>query len=167
MPSKELAKISRQEMDAIKEYLEQKPVPLGKIASALGVKVTVSNLPVGISGEISNADGNFEIRINRNESRERQRFTLAHELAHFLLHRDRIPSGTGITDNRLYRSGAPEQVEYEANRLAADLIMPEQLIARDIHRVDGFSMEDAVAKLASEWQVSKAALEIRLSALTG
>lgn len=163
MPSREFGKISSQELSAFKDFLDQKPVPLGKIAKALGIDVIVSSLPPGISGQISNIQGKFEIRINRNEARERQRYTLAHELAHFLLHRDQISNGTSITDNRLYRSGAPEQIEYEANRLAADLIMPDHLIARDVHRLDGFSLEDALEKLASEWQVSKTALEIRLS----
>lgn len=163
MPSREFGRISTQELSVFKEFLDQKPVPLGKIAKSLEIDVIVSSLPPGISGQISNANGKFEIRINRNESRERQRYTLAHELAHFLLHRDRISDGTTIKDNRLYRSGAPEQVEYEANRLAADLIMPEHMIARDVHRLNGFSLEDALEKLASEWQVSKSALEIRLS----
>lgn len=167
MPSKEFEKIPTQELAAIREYLSVKPVPLGKIATALGIEVRVSSLPVEESGVIENESGQFVIKINRNESRERQRFTLAHEIAHYLLHRDQIGSGTAIRDNRLYRSGAPEQVEYEANRLAADLVMPDELLQEDIPRLRSVSFEDALEQLAAEWQVSKAAMEIRVSTIVG
>jgi Zn-dependent peptidase ImmA (M78 family) len=107
------------------------------------------------------------IKVNRNESRERQRFTIGHEIAHFLLHKSIIDSSpNGITDTVLYRSGASQQIEFEANRLAADIVMPIELIAGELN--EGFSgvvSEATIEALANRFEVSKAAMEIRMSQL--
>jgi Zn-dependent peptidase ImmA (M78 family) len=119
----------------------------------------------GISGQIWKENSSYIIRVNRNEARERQRFTIAHELAHYLLHRDVIDnSPDGITDNVLYRSGAPERIEYEANRLAADLVMPMGLIEKRLKDdFGGVVTEATIESLAASFEVSKAAMEIRLA----
>ena len=58
-----------------------------------------------ICGEIKKENGKFIININGVHHYYRQRFTMAHELAHFELHRDLI--GEGVDDNidykKLYR----------------------------------------------------------------
>jgi Zn-dependent peptidase ImmA (M78 family) len=119
----------------------------------------------GVSGQITREDGHYLIRVNRHEARERQRFTIAHELAHFLLHKSVIDSSPdGIKDNVLYRSGEPERIEYEANRLAADIVMPMALVQKVLQEeFDGVVTEATIESLAARFQVSKAAMEIRLS----
>ncbi|TGN59057.1 ImmA/IrrE family metallo-endopeptidase [Paracoccus liaowanqingii] len=162
MARAEFARVSLRERQSIEPYLKQKPVPLGRIAQALGLQVLVSSLPAGVSGKIEKTGDNFTIRLNRNESRERQRFTLAHEIAHFLLHKDILQRTGEIEDTVLYRSGQPQRIEFEANRLAADLIMPDEGIESDLRRLQTRFTEEAFDAVASEWQVSKAALEIKL-----
>jgi len=119
----------------------------------------------GVSGQITREEGHYLIRVNRHEARERQRFTIAHELAHFLLHKSVIDSSPdGIKDNVLYRSGEPERIEYEANRLAADIVMPMALVQKVLQEeFDGVVTEATIESLAARFQVSKAAMEIRLS----
>lgn len=165
MTSRELRKVDQQQRAVIDKYLSDYPVKLGHLARELGVILKVSTMKTGVSGQISNENGNYVIRVNRNEARERQRFTIGHELAHFLLHRDIIDkSPNGITDNVLYRSGAPESIEYEANRLAADIIMPIELVEKSLHDDFGGVVTDAtIESLARRFEVSKAAMEIRLS----
>ena len=139
---------------------------MGLLARDLGVAaVKIASMPTGVSGQISNENGQYVIRVNRNEARERQRFTIAHELAHFLLHRHVIDaSPNGITDNVLYRSGAPEQIEFEANRLAAEIVMPMKLIEAKLKtNFGGIVTEATIESLADSFEVSKAAMEIRLS----
>lgn len=148
------------------KYLSSYPVKLGSLARDLGVAgIRVSSMGTGVSGQIMREGGDYFIRVNRNEARERQRFTIAHELAHFLLHKEIIDSSPdGITDNVLYRSGAPEQIEYQANRLAADLVMPMDLIEQKLNdEFGGVVTEATIESLAASFQVSKAAMEIRLS----
>jgi len=169
MPTHELRSLKNEERSILERYLSECPVKLGALAAELGVSVKVSSLRTGISGQISREpqDNAYVIRVNRHEARPRQRFTIAHELAHFLLHRQLIDSTPGgISDNVLYRSGAPERIEFEANRLAAEIVMPRKLVQRKLQEeFGGLVTEATIEKLASEFQVSKAAMEIRLSTL--
>lgn len=167
MSSRELSRVAPHEKAILDRYLAETPVKLGQLAAELGVAIKVSSMPTGVSGQISREADQYIIRVNRNEARERQRFTIGHELAHFLLHRNIIDnSPDGITDTVLYRSGASEQVEFEANRLAAAIVMPMHLIERELQgRFGGVVTEATIEGLATHFEVSKAAMEIRLSTL--
>lgn len=147
----------------VEKFLSEIPVKLGEMARSLEVKVLLSTLPSGISGQIGESDGKFLIKINRHEARHRQRFTLAHEIAHYLLHREEIcKSDGGWCENILLRSGQPLQLEYEANRLAADLIMPPDQLVKRLDYNHEYITEDTIYALSKEFGVSTAAMEIRL-----
>lgn len=163
--SREWQKIRTEDREILERHLAEVPVRLGALATALGLDVKISSLPLNISGQISRTLSGYEIKINRHESRQRQRFTLAHELAHFLIHRDTIDRlGGTLTDNVLYRSGASENIEYEANRLAAQIVMPEEALRREQARYGNQISEAMVELLAERFGVSKAAMEIRMAA---
>lgn len=163
--NQEMNRIAEEEREILKRYMAEHPVKLGKLAKELGVSIKVSSLGTGISGQISREEEGYVVRVNRNEARERQRFTIAHELAHYLLHRKVIDSSpNGITDTVLYRSGAPMQIEYEANRLASQVVMPMELVEKELREVfGGIITEATIESLANRFEVSKAAMEIRLS----
>jgi Zn-dependent peptidase ImmA (M78 family) len=156
-------RLTNQQVDAIVKHQKNIPVKLGELAKDLGIDVKVATLNPGISGEIRRISDNnttkYKIRINRHEKKERQRFTLAHEIAHFLLHKDKI--GDGLTEDILYRSTLSNTLEYEANRFAAELIMPES--ALDEMQIDVESLDDdAILDLAGRFGVSKDAMRIKL-----
>jgi Zn-dependent peptidase ImmA (M78 family) len=137
------------------------PLKLSELASRLGVRVVASTLPPGVSGELRPAPrGGFVISINRHDSPRRQRFTVAHELAHYLLHRDQI--GSGIKDDVLYRSGLSDSREAEANRLAAQILMPIVQVGEKLKAYGGIATEAVVSNLAADFGVSEAAMRIRL-----
>lgn len=165
MTSRELRRIQGAEKDILNRYLSEYPVKLGHLAKELGVAIKVSSMNTGVSGQIKREGEHYVIRVNRHEARERQRFTIAHELSHFFLHKPVIDSSPdGITDNVLYRSGEPERIEFEANRLAADIVMPMNLVENVLQEEFGGIVTDAtIESLAARFQVSKAAMEIRLS----
>ncbi len=165
MTSRELRRIQGAEKDILIRYLSDYPVKLGQLAKDLGVAIKVSSLKTGVSGQIKREGDHYVIRVNRHEARERQRFTIAHELSHFFLHKPVIDSSPdGITDNVLYRSGEPERIEFEANRLAADIVMPMNLVENVLQEEFGGVVTDAtIESLAARFKVSKAAMEIRLS----
>ena len=156
-----LDRLTSQHRETIKKYTNDYPVKLGALANNLGVQVKVKALDRGISGQISKEDGVYVIRVNRYETRERQRFTIAHELAHYFLHQDIIDT-SGIQDNFLYRSGAPENVEFEANRLASIILMPSNLINEKLKEYGGEINDKIIEQLARKFEVSKGAMEIRL-----
>lgn len=139
------------------------PVKLSALARVLGLRVQSSTLPAGISGEIRpdpDRNGSFIIRVNRHDSTRRQRFTVAHEIAHFLLHSDQI--GDGIKDDVLYRSRLSDRREAEANRLAADLIMPAGLVDEWLRQANALRVDNPVQYLAQAFNVSEQAMKIRL-----
>ncbi|EMP2054347.1 ImmA/IrrE family metallo-endopeptidase [Enterobacter kobei] len=161
--SNEWLSLPEQQVALIQNHQKELPIAIGAIAKDFGINVKVSTLAAGISGEIKDENGAIVIRVNRHDTKERQRFTLAHEIAHFLLHRDRI--GDGITDDILYRSKLSDFMEVQANRLAADILMPGHLLERKILELTQTAElrdEQKIERLAEVAGVSTTAIKIRL-----
>lgn len=164
MTSREWRHLDDQMRERIEEHQDVLPVRLPELARALGVPVKAATLGPGISGEIRpDPEGGYVIRINRHDPNKRQRFTVAHELAHFLLHRDHI--GTGISDDVLYRSALSDTREHQANRLAADILMPDDLVRTEIEAALEKGVGDVVLYLADRFAVSEAAMRIKAEPL--
>lgn len=155
--------IDPEHFEVVKRYLNEVPVKLAALARDLGLEVFKSPLSPKISGLIEpseTAKAGFRIKINRYEMLERQRFTLAHEIAHFLLHRDKI--GGGVFDNVMYRSNLSSKYEVEANRLAAELIMPDNMINKEREKLGEISSDEIIVLLSEIFHVSQPAMRIRL-----
>lgn len=163
-PSKEFRSLNKEDRDLLAQHLRNPPVSVGDIARLLGLSVRAGDLGNGASGEIRPAPGGqgYLIRVNKSDHKNRQRFTVAHEIAHFLLHRDQI--GDGVTDDFLYRSGLPEPIEAEANRLAADILMPVDLIQSmlESEEFSDIPIDQCVEPFAQIFGVSPSAMRIRL-----
>jgi Zn-dependent peptidase ImmA (M78 family) len=158
--SLEWQSLNDDQRSTILNYQSDFPVEVGAIAKSFGISVLKSTMPGSISGEIRETDGIVTIKVNRHDIKERQRFTIAHEIAHFLLHRDRLANG--ITDDVLYRSRLTDDLERQANRLAADIIMPANLIQSAQSNLTALKPEDKLKKIAELAQVSLAAVKIRI-----
>lgn len=149
----------------ILKHQKQAPVNVAEIANDLGIKVwEMRDLPVGISGKIfrdalNGGESGYSIGVRASESYERKRFTVAHEIAHFILHREKI--GYGISDDEMYRSGLSTADEVAANKLAAQIIMPWDLIFK--LKSEGYNNP---FKLAQMLKVSEAAINVRLSSFS-
>jgi Zn-dependent peptidase ImmA (M78 family) len=161
-PSPEFLNLPLKVRQDVDEFLSEYPVKLGALAKRLGIKVLLSTLPRGTSGQIGRENGEFIIRVNRHEAKHRQRFTLAHEIAHYLLHRDKIVEEGVWSENVLLRSGQPANVEYEANRLASDLVIPSAQLAEATAEYFGPMTNEIIEDLARRFRVSTAAMEIKL-----
>lgn len=152
---------SSQSMEIIRRHQKSAPVHVVPIAEAFGLAVyRATNWPDATSGMIvrdtaRGGSSGFAIYVNAVHSEVRRRFTIAHEIAHFALHRDLI--GDGITEDALYRSGFSDAVEREANGLAAEILMPKQLVRETFN-----SGIRSAAKLAEKFNVSLQAMEFRL-----
>ncbi|EPM7948212.1 ImmA/IrrE family metallo-endopeptidase [Vibrio parahaemolyticus] len=148
------------QQNTILEHQNSFPIKIGSIAKSFGIVVKRATLKPGISGMIKESNGVVEIKISRHDSIERQRFTLAHEIAHFLLHRDII--GDGIEDSMLFRSSLSNTLEAQANRLAADIVMPFSLI-NDVKFPEETRLEIKIEEIARVAELSIPAIEVRLS----
>lgn len=153
--------------EIVNHFRKQIPVDVEGLALALGIPVKKIAFPPNISGAIKKiGPDKFMIGVNAEHSETRQRFTIAHEIGHFVLHRHLI--GDGITDTTAYRSdgdspnpniGAKE--ETEANKFAANLLMPAESI---IYLREAENLRSST-QLARRLEVSPAAMEIRLDPL--
>ena len=120
--------------EIVNHFRKQIPVDVEGLALALGVPVKRIAFPPDISGAITKIGSDkFMIGVNAEHSGTRQRFTIAHEIGHFVLHRHLI--GKGITDTIAYRSDGDSpnpnigpKEETEANKFAANLLMPAESI---------------------------------------
>ena len=149
--------------EIVEEFTRSYPVDVEGLADALDIRVMREELPGDISGKIErdwiDSEG-FMITLNANHGTVRQRFTLAHEIAHFILHRDMI--GDGIIDNGLYRdSRIGDGKERQANRYAARILMPRRLVEKAWREAGA---RDAV-RLSAEFEVSQAVAQIRMTEL--
>jgi IrrE N-terminal-like domain len=143
----------------IRRFTDVAPVDVSSLAAALGVNLWQGNLGSN-SGEIfrdirKGGFSGYSIRVNAADSPARKRFTAAHELAHFLIHRDRFTNR--MIEDKMYRSGLGSSVEAEANRLAADLLMPRRVIRQLI--ADGIRSPEQMAKI---FNVSLQSMQLRL-----
>lgn len=122
----------------IRESITEPPVPIAAIIRSLGLEVeAASELPIGISGQIEKSNGSFRLSASKEEHNYRRRFTLAHELGHYVLHRNLI--GEGLDDNTKYRSTQVGKYynthidyyhERQANAFAASILLPEHLLTK-------------------------------------
>lgn len=148
--------------DLIDQYTaEPVPIQIEHLIEDLGIELDKkADLPDDIAGEISCLGNNkYKISVNKNDHYFRKRFTMAHELAHFLFHRSLLGDGV-IKDSRLYRSTNPvitPHHEVQANKFAAELLMPLKHVRKDYKE-----MNKDIQKVAAKWQVSPQAMEIRL-----
>lgn len=155
----------REQLALIRKHQTSPPVQVIPIAREMGLEVyTVGGWSDEISGALVKdendpvAPAGFVIMLNEKHSPVRKRFTAAHEIAHYILHRELI--GEAIQDDKLYRSGLSNRIEAQANRLAADILMPRHLIKETIDA--GKAEADDVRTLAALFQVSRDAMSIRL-----
>lgn len=162
--SREWHRLQPSVRETIEGHFGSTPVRISRVAEDFGLDVLTAPLPANISGEIRPIEvwpRRYRIKINRYETSSRQRFTCAHELAHYLLHEDKISSG--IVDTVLYRSQLSNALEAEANRLAADLLMPFPLLCRYVDQFCAGDFEAVDAKLMAEhFAVSEMAMRFRL-----
>jgi len=150
------------------------PVDVDLIAKCCQVKIEKTDLGDDVTGLLV-AHGNLAtIAYNPNQNEQRRRFTIAHELGHFVLHRN-AESDTVFVDKDFivkYRSNKTYselelRQEQEANAFAAALLMPKEFILDQITspKLRNLSEQDVIPKLATIFNVSIPAMTFRLTNL--
>lgn len=166
---KEMAKQAARQLLS-KFSVKSVPVPVERIVKALGIRVEYAPLDGELSGLAYVREGLPIVGINTLHSPNRQRFTLAHELAHVQLHGPELENAVHVDRGSLRRdaisAAGTDPIEIEANTFAAELLMPQDLL---LAILDGRSIDleddEAVAGLAKRFRVSEAAMRFRLDSL--
>ena len=149
--------------------VEKPPIPVDNIAQSLGARLSYSPFDGDLAGMLIREGDDTVIGVNSLHHINRQRFTIAHECGHLVLHK-----GKDVYIDRSFRVNWRDQVsaqatdpeEIEANRFAAELLMPYQMLLDDLVEYD-IDIEDErdLKELAQKYQVSVQALTHRISNL--
>ena len=144
------------------------PVDPLTIAKALGIKVMNAKFSESDrSGAIAKRGGITSIFLDSDDSPARKRFSIAHEIGHYMLHMQTADDIEIVDKKDNFRSIPVEssewtdekRMEWEANIFAAALLMDEDLI-----REEWLKSKDLL-KMAWRFQVSQSAIAIRLTSL--
>ena len=149
------------------------------------IRYLPQELPNNISGaSMTEESGKQIIVVNKDQPEKRRKFTIAHELGHLILGHD-TPLNTQdkaiVTHNHqlnnpsqiLFRndktSEGSDWKEVEANHFAASLLMPKDLLNKEISKLmqnsRNYLSEYNVHELAEIFGVSAISMGIRLSRL--
>lgn len=131
---------------------------LDKVAEFLNIKVVYEDLPSTESGYFRSRGGAFTIGINSKHHPKRQRFTLAHELGHFCLHKGK--NDVVFEDEVLYRIENSSSIEYAANEFASRLLIPQDRLEEKINE----GVTD-LKELSDFFDVSQDAMRYRVLSL--
>jgi len=132
------------------------PVSLRDVVSALNLEVVrAAGEPFSSEAALQPLGDGHAIVLRGASSEHRRRFTVAHEIGHFVLHPQRLAPERGGGVNAAWQAQ-----EREADQFAAELLMPERLVREAVvqHGPD-------VGRLADRFDVSRKAMQVRLRGL--
>src|SRR5580704_5613842 len=133
------------------------PIPLKRIAGSVGIVDIVGQTTSSFEGALvtTAAKGTGSIAYNNASRIERRRFTIAHEIGHFLIPWHGASAQCATADMGVLKSqDTRKSKEAEANRFAAALLTPTALFTRHIRQFSSPETEHVLA-LATRYQVSK------------
>ncbi len=143
------------------------PIDVEGIAKALGASIRLEQLEPNVSGLlVRSPDGRVVIGVNAQHHLNRRRFTIAHEIGHFVLHK--TTPGVFIDEHMVhFRADASarqtDPKEVEANFFAAALLLPKELLVADVRERQLDAMDEVALKaLAERYAVSQQTLTLRL-----
>lgn len=160
------AEIERKAHQTLMEHgMYSIPVDPVVIANRLGIRVSNAVFSESsLSGMIAKRGDKKSLLVNSDDSIERKRFTIAHELGHCILHldnegefvdskEDMFRTETNSPNGRRYHK------EVEANEFAAALLMDAKRV-REVW--NDYKDIDNIARI---FMVSESAMDIRLKSL--
>ncbi|WP_277656182.1 ImmA/IrrE family metallo-endopeptidase [Seleniivibrio woodruffii] len=137
---------------------EGKQIRVKKLAEQLGLRVIEKEMDSEVSGSLSKDNtGIWEISVNSKHHKNRKKYTIAHELGHYIKHKD---CSDHFSDTTFFRNQSSGSMEYAANEFAANLLMPEEEF-KQVLREYG----DDIETIADIFGVSVLAVKFRVSSL--
>jgi Zn-dependent peptidase ImmA (M78 family) len=148
--------------------IESSPVPVEEIPELLGAELVFRPFEGEVSGMVYRDEASKVVGVNSSHARNRQRFTIAHEIGHLVLHK-----GDGVFVDSFggrinWRNGAWDPDEAEANAFAAELLMPRSLVDREVEGLledEAISAKRLVMTMAKRFRVSQQSMRFRLENL--
>ena len=133
---------------------------LEAVAEHYGITIRRVDMPSLQSGYLRHTiDEGWVIGVNCKHPKARQRFTLAHELGHYVMHRNDNGS-TEFEDEIFFRATNMSPIEYAANAFAVTLLMPDERVRAAIS-----AGERNLSTLAEKFAVSLEAMKYKVESL--
>jgi Zn-dependent peptidase ImmA (M78 family) len=167
------SEVEQKAADFLANYrIKSAPVPVEEVAEKHGFRIIRRYFDDdNLSGTvIRDSEGGVTIGINSLQVPVRQRFSIAHEVGHALMHlaagEDLIvdPPARGFFNRDELASLGEDSNEIEANQFAASLLMPASFVKREGKRVWSASpdVDSLTQALAKTFEVSVQAMKFRL-----
>lgn len=164
--SKEVVDTTQNYLSKYPEIFSTYPVEIKSIIHNENITLQSRDFEDEISGVLLIKEDNVTIGVKSGSHQHRERFTIAHELGHYILHTDK---SNLFIDKIFFRKKSDgyttkeEKIEKEANYFAANILMPEKLVLQAILNLDCDLYDDiAIDDLAKEFNVSSSAMSFRL-----
>jgi len=146
------------------------PTDLDAIATSLGLKVKIENELDGSTALASETLGAVyrkrkEIQIAGGKKHTRQRFTLAHELGHYLLHDQLVSYREVLAPSEAVDATNRPAIEQEADFFAVELLMPARSVGRVFQQYFGGPINGTVASDDVAHFSAKVTVRFRLARL--
>jgi len=127
----DVKKLSEQVLE--ENYIEEPPIDIYEVAKNYGLEVEEQSFPSKysqISGFITEDNGAPHLVVNAADSKNRKNFTVAHELGHWLMHRDNLRADpkVGVLFRIPLGKLNADPLEKQANTFAANLLVPEKML---------------------------------------
>lgn len=167
-----LDEIERKASELLDLYeLNQVPVNLYELCNRLNISVSNTKFKEYENDYIVGAikkddDGNVKIYINKDDSINRNRFTIAHELGHYCL--EHISNnGQRMTLARRDGYNTNNYIEKQANQFAAALLMNKDKVRKEYEEMKNLKVSSStiINILSRMFGVSEQAMKFRLKNL--
>jgi Zn-dependent peptidase ImmA (M78 family) len=139
------------------------------VAHHAGAEIRYADFDDNVSGMLYKEDNRVSIGVNARHFPVRRRFTIAHELGHLYLHSEQdfhVDREFKVRMRDGKSSLAVDVYEIEANTFAAELLMPTQMLLKDIQGLSiDYENDTEIRKLADTYMVSTQAMTFRLTRL--
>ena len=150
----------------LKQIPDLKPgIPVREIAAALDIDEIREEPLDKLEGCLITPDDKStgSILIHKNRPETRKRYTIAHELGHYLSPWHKPATGAGfqcsardMAADMTFKVDSAMRMEIEANQFAAELLMPTKLFQDSLKRRKGADLEH-ILELADAFEVSREA----------
>jgi Zn-dependent peptidase ImmA (M78 family) len=142
-------------------------VEIENIGEKIGINIeegTFSKNDISGIMKRNGKNGKPIIVVNTNESNVRKRFTIAHEIGHFILHTNELLHVDTIFKRDSKSALATSIMEIQANQFAAELLMPTDELTKETRKLveNGKNAEQIAQELATQYEVSSEAATIKL-----
>lgn len=115
--------IKEQARELLKSFnITEPPVDVYQIAHGLGLEIVEMSLPSWFFGVLTEVDNEYFIVLNKIMPESRKIFTLAHEIAHYKMHPDKIA---------YMKNTKRPYFHTEADVFAAELCMPTDMVKKE------------------------------------